>query len=86
MDSLIILAVYGFGVYILAKYIIPYIWTNILKPIGKMAYIILIFGVGILFFVSLGVFQQEGLPEEVQVFIAVIVGISAGVKWAKKKI
>lgn len=84
--TLVVLGVYGVGVYILIKYILPSIWKNIIIPLGKAAYIGIIFASGIIFFVALKVLQETELPQETQVFIAIITGTMVGVKWAKKKL
>ncbi len=63
---------------------------NIIKKIfstdfGKFFSLIFFSIIGIIFFVGLKIFQEIGLPNEIQIGIAVVVGSMAGIKWAKSK-
>lgn len=65
-------------------FVLPFVWRYILKPLGKLAYFLLLLTLGVSFFLIFFVGKQVGIPEDVQIAIAVFSGVVAGVKWAMK--
>jgi hypothetical protein len=67
-------------------YVLPVIWKYLLRPLGKLAYFLLLVVFGISFFLIFAVGKQLGIPEEVQIAFAVFSAIVSGVKWASKRV
>ena len=65
-------------------FILPFVWKFILKPLGKLAYFIMLLAFGVSFFLIFCVGKQIGIPEDIQIAMAVFSGVVAGVKWAIK--
>jgi hypothetical protein len=72
--------------YVCFWYILPFIWKYILLPLGRLAYFLLLLTFGISFFLIFFVGKQVGIPEDIQIAMAVFSGVVAGLKWAIKQI
>jgi hypothetical protein len=66
-------------------YVLPVIWKYLLRPLGKVAYFLLLLVFGISFFLIFAVGKQLGIPEQVQIAFAVFSAIVSGTKWASKQ-
>jgi fatty acid desaturase len=71
--------------YVFFWFILPVFWKYLLLPLGKLAYFILLLLFGISFFMLFFVSKQLGIPDDVQLMMAVFSAIVSGVKWATKK-
>jgi hypothetical protein len=70
------------GLLMFFGFILPILWKYLLKPLGQLAYFLLLLILGISFFLIFFVGKQLGIPEDVQLMVAVFSGVMAGVKWA----
>jgi hypothetical protein len=79
-------AVFVLLLYVFFGYILPLLWKYLFRPLGKLAYFLLLLLFGISFFMIFFLGKHLGIPEEVQILIAVFSAVVSGVKWASKKI
>jgi glucan phosphoethanolaminetransferase (alkaline phosphatase superfamily) len=73
------------ALYVFFWFILPVLWKYVLKPLGKIAYFLLLLIFGISFFMIFFLGKHFGIPEEVQVGMAIFSAIVSGVKWAKSQ-
>lgn len=70
--------------YLFFWYILPFLWKYLLRPLGKLAYFLLLLLFGISFFMIFFLGKHFGIPEDVQIMMAVFSALVSGVKWATK--
>ena len=85
MENIIALMIVVGCLYLLVKYIIPFIWYRILIPTGKAVYVALLFAGAMLLFIGFNIFMAVGIPQEVAIVVGVGTGGFAGWKWFQKK-
>lgn len=66
-------------------YILPLLWKYLLKPLGKIAYFLILLMIGIGFFTVFFLGKHYGIPEPIQIGLGIFAAIIAGIKWAKKR-
>jgi carbon starvation protein CstA len=71
--------------YVFFWFILPVLWKYLLRPLGKLAYFLLLVILGISFFAIFFVGKQLGIPEDVQLMMAIFSAVVSGVKWASKR-
>jgi hypothetical protein len=84
MDSYINLAIGLVVIYITIRYIIPFIWNNLLVPLGKIAYFIILVILAFAFYLAVG-FGEEAIPIEIKAVLIITTSIVAAVKWANSR-
>jgi hypothetical protein len=85
MHALILaIAVLLLVLYVFFWFILPPLWKYVLKPLGKLAYFLLLLIFGISFFMIFALGKHFGIPESVQLGMAVFSAVVSGVKWATK--
>lgn len=82
----LVIAVLVLILYVFFWFILPVLWKYLLRPLGKVAYFLLLMLFGISFFMIFFVGKQLGIPEDVQLMMAVFSAVVSGVKWASKKV
>lgn len=65
--------------------VLPILWKFILRPLGKLAYFLLLLVFGISFFMIFALGKHYGIPENVQLGVAIFSAVISGIKWATKK-
>lgn len=65
--------------------ILPILWKFILRPLGRLAYFLLMLIFGISFFMIFALGKHYGIPENVQLGVAVFSAVISGIKWATKR-
>ncbi len=71
--------------YIFFWFILPVLWKYLLLPLGKLAYFLLMLVFGISFFMIFALGKHYGIPENVQLGMAVFSAVISGIKWATKR-
>lgn len=71
--------------YVFFWFILPVLWKYLLRPLGKIAYFLLLVVFGVSFFMIFALGKHFGIPEEVQLGMAIFSAVLSGVKWATKK-
>ncbi len=71
--------------YVFFGYILPFIWRYVLKPLGKIAYFLLLLFLGISFFAIFFLGKHYGIPESVQLGLGLFSAVVSGIKWATKR-
>lgn len=71
--------------YLFFWYLLPFLWKYLLCPLGKLAYFLLLLVFGISFFMIFFLGKHFGIPEHVQLMMAVFSAVVSGVKWATKR-
>lgn len=71
--------------YVFFWFILPVLWKYLLRPLGKLAYFLLLIIFGISFFMIFALGKHFGIPEDVQLGMAVFSALISGVKWATKR-
>lgn len=66
-------------------YVVPLLWKYLLRPLGKMAYFLLLLLVGISFFALFFLGKHYAIPEPIQVGLGIFAAVVAGIKWATKR-
>ncbi len=66
-------------------YILPLMWKYLLKPLGKIAYFLLLLIFGISFFAIFFLGKHYGIPESVQLGLGLFAAIVSGIKWARRR-
>lgn len=80
------IAVFVLLLYVFFWYILPVLWKYLLRPLGKLAYFLLLLVFGISFFMIFFLGKHFGIPENVQLMMAVFSAVVYGVKWASKRV
>jgi hypothetical protein len=71
--------------YVFFWYILPVLWKYLLRPLGILAYFLLLLLFGISFFMIFFVGKQLGISEDVQIMLAIFSAVISGIKWASKR-
>lgn len=71
--------------YVFFWFILPVLWKYLLRPLGKIAYFLLLVVFGVSFFMIFALGKHFGIPEDVQLGMAIFSAVISGVKWATKK-
>lgn len=71
--------------YLFFWFILPVLWKYLLRPLGKLAYFLLMIIFGISFFMIFALGKHFGIPENVQLGMAIFSAVVSGIKWATKK-
>lgn len=71
--------------YVFFWFILPVLWKYLLLPLGKLAYFLLMLIFGISFFMIFALGKHYGIPENVQLGMAVFSALISGIKWATKR-
>lgn len=82
---IVTIIVCALALYVFLGIILPFLWKYVLRPLSKIAYFLLLLGIGISFFMVFFLGKQLGIPEDVQIMIAIFSGVVSGVKWAVKR-
>lgn len=87
MNALVLaIAVLVLAFYVFFWFILPFLWKYLLRPLGKIAYFLLLLVFGISFFMIFFLGKHFGIPEYVQLMMAVFSALVSGVKWATKRV
>ena len=65
--------------------ILPFLWKFILRPLGRLAYFLLLLVFGVSFFMIFALGKHFGIPESVQLGVAIFSALVSGIKWATKR-
>lgn len=71
--------------YVFFWFILPVLWKYLLLPLGKLAYFLLMLIFGISFFMIFALGKHYGIPENVQLGMAIFSAVISGIKWATKR-
>ena len=83
--AFVFLVVIGAGVYVLVRYILPWLWEHVLKPVGRATWFILLLLLAALFYALVDLAYALRVPIEIQILVIVASALYGGYKWARSK-
>lgn len=77
------IVIIGALTYFLVRYFIPWLWQSVIKPLGKLAWFLLLITLAVAFTLIMTVGAELRVPPEIRILVAFGSAIVGGYKWAR---